>query len=234
MEEEKITIGTRRRKNLEKLQKAIQNLGFTNIRNSDNSLIIEKMFSEDLSGRGQLDYRITFAKEFIEMAFTIPPKTSKQNRLLVLFPAFFNAIMLADDYYEIKAKTLFIHLTELLTDITKVIGKDAIDLSTNLDDLKKKHNDLSKKYADLVQTSEENARLLMECERRRDELHHRTHELEKLSDEVLREELFNWVKLHDGSIDMTEFCKAYGLAVKRVEEGLEMLIRDGYIKRINE
>lgn len=234
MEEEKIMVGARRRKKLEKLQHVIKSLGFTSTKISNNSLIAEKMFSEDLSGRGQLDYRILFDKEFIELTFTIPPKTSKRSRLLALFPVFFNAIVLAENYYEIKASTLFNNLTELLNDITKVIDKDAIDLSTNLDDIRKKHSDLSKKYADLVQSSEENARLLMECERRRDELHQRTHELEKLSDEVLREELFNWVKLHDGNIDMNEFCKAYGLAAKRVEEGLEMLIRDGYIKRIND
>ena len=55
--------------------------------------------------------------------------------------------------------------------------------------------------------------------------------LQSLSDERLKEELYNWLKMHSGNIDIMDFGKAHGVPAARVEQGLDMLIREGYIKR---
>ena len=146
-------------------------------------------------------------------------------------PTFTNIALLAEDQYEIKLNAFFRQINSFLGDLYNVIEKDAIDLSSELEEIKTKYNDLSKRYTELIRSSEENARLLLECERRRDELHQRTHQLEKLSDETLKEEIYTWVKIHDGNINLEEFCRTYSLPVKRAEEGLDMLVREGFIKK---
>ncbi len=235
MQEEKIFINAKRKKKLKKLNETLQELGFTKVKAIGNDVIAEKLLGEELSGKtAPLDYKIIFGKNNIEFVFSIPPKESKKKRLLTLFPIFLNAALIAEEEYDIKLSTLFNQVSGFLNDVSKVIDKDAVDLATELEEMKARHDDLSKKYAELVRSSEENARLLLECEHRRDELHQRTQELEKLSDEILKEELYKWIKIHEGSIDLEEFCKAYSMPLKRAEEGLGMLMREEYIKKRND
>lgn len=232
MAEEKIIIQAKRKRKIGKLTGLLRELGFTNVKTIGNDIVAEKLLGESLSSKqALLDYRIIFGKNNIELQFSIPQKESRKKRMLTLFPIFLNAALLAEDEYEIRVSTIFNQVNVFLSDVSKVIDKDTVDLASELSELKTKYDDLSKKYAELVRSSEENARLLLECERRRDELHQRTHNLEKLSDEALKEELYKWVKIHEGTINLEEFCKAYNMPTKRAEEGLELLVREGYIKK---
>ena len=52
-----------------------------------------------------------------------------------------------------------------------------------------------------------------------------------MGDDLLKESLYNWVKVHGGTIDVREFSKANSVAITRAEEGLNMLIKEGYIRR---
>jgi hypothetical protein len=114
----------------------------------------------------------------------------------------------------------------------QVTGRDAVEMSAELDETRDKLNSMTKRYEELVRSSEENARILLECEHRRDEIQRRITTLDTLSDETLKELLFAWLKVHGGSGDMSEFSKAHrSLSYKRIEEGLNMLIHEGYIKR---
>lgn len=233
--EEKIAITAKRKKKLKRLNELLRSLGFTRVRASGNDVIAERMFGESLSGKpSALDYRIVFGRNAIEFGFTVSPRESRKKRLLALLPILLNAALLAEDEYEIRLSTLFSHVSGLFNDISGVIDKDAIDLASELDDMTLRYDSLSKKYAELVRSSEENARLLLECEHRRDELHQRTHELEKLSDELLKEEIYKWIKIHEGAIDLAEFCRIFSMPLKRAEEGLDILVREGYIKKRND
>jgi len=82
-----------------------------------------------------------------------------------------------------------------------------------------------------VRSSEANTRILLEIEQKNEELEKRISTLSGMGDEVLRETLYEWIRIHGGNIDIREFTKANGVALARVEEGLNSLIRDGYIRR---
>ena len=100
-----------------------------------------------------------------------------------------------------------------------------------LTELESKYQDINAKYQDLVRSSEANTRILLECERKRDELQKKFNHLSGMGDDLLKDSLYNWIKIHGGTIDVREFSKANSVAVTRVEEGLNMLIRDGFIRR---
>ena len=106
-----------------------------------------------------------------------------------------------------------------------------MEFSTQLSELQTKYSDMSAKYDDLVRSGEANTRLLLECERKRDEMQKKLTRLSGMGDDLLKESLYNWIKLHNGTIDIREFAKANSVAVTRAEEGLNMLIREGYIRR---
>ncbi len=229
--DEKITVEAKRRKKGTRVMQTLKDLGFTHVKENGPDIVAEKIAGEELSGKANLDYRVTFGEKTIEFSYALRHNESKRKRLLRLFPIFINTALLAEDDYDIRVSSLFKQVNTFITELGQVVDKDAFDLAAQKEELGAKYADMSKKYSELVRSSEENARLLLECERRRDELEGRVRSLEKMSDEALKEELYKWIKLHEGSLELTEFCEAYRLPIARAEEGLNMLVREGYIKK---
>lgn len=229
--EEKIKIVASRKKRLTSLSSRLGELGFSRITYSKDRLVVERISGEDLRGKPNLDYRISFLESSIELMYEVAPKASKRARLLKILPLFLNVLTLAENYYEFKPSEVFSHIQSLLTDLRSVVGKDTLELSAELEDLKSRFDSLNVRYKDLVGSSEENARILLECERRRDELKSVVEKLRAMSDDRIREELYGWLKLHNGNIDVLEFGRQHSVSPTRVEEGLDLLIREGFIKR---
>ncbi len=231
MAEEKIAISCKQKKNLKNLATLFGGLGFTKITYSKGELSIEKTKGHDLRGNPYLEYRVDFKPESIEFIYSASAKRSKTARLLELMPTFLNILQVAEDYYDIKPTQIFSQINTILKELSKILDRDAVEFSTQLSDLETKYTGLNKKYADLVRSSEANTRILLECERKRDEQQKKLAQLSGMGDELLKESLYNWIKVHGGSIDIREFSKANSVAISRCEEGLDMLIREGYIRR---
>lgn len=231
MEGEQISIPAALKSDMKKLAGLMGELGFSKISYKSDSLSVEKIKGHDLSGKPFLEYRIAFKKDSIDFIFNVPQRKSKRAVLLELLPTFLSVLQVAEDFYDIQPSAVYHYINNVLKDTRQMIGKDAIELSTSLSDLQSKHTELIAKYDDLVRSSEANAKILMECERRRDELAKRVEKLTKISDESLRELLYDWIKMHGGNINVKDFAKSNSISVSRVEEGLNGLIEEGFIKR---
>ncbi len=228
---ETISVKARRSKKAGGLVDALSRAGFDNVREGA-TITCEKYQVEDLKGTKSLDYSLSFSNDAITLSYSVLPKDSRNGRLLKLLPLFFDSLELSKAYYEVDIASLLSLMHDLVVRLEPVIDKEALDFSQELSLFSKKYDDLSKRYQELLRSSEENARVLLECERRRDELESRVKSLESLSDEVLKEELYKWVVAHNGSIDIEQFCTAYVLSSARVEEGIALLVKEGYLKRV--
>lgn len=231
MAEENITVSAKQKKPLKSLAALLSGLGFTRITYARSVLSVEKIKGADLQGKPYLEYRVEFKPEAIEFIYSFSAKKSRIARLLDLMPTFLNILQVAEDYYDVRPTGIFIHINSLLSEVSKIVDRDALEFSTQLSELQNRHSDLGAKYDDLVRSGEGNTRLLLECERKRDELSKKLAQLSGMGDDLLKESLFNWIKIHGGTIDVREFSKANSVAVTRAEEGLNMLIREGYIRR---
>ncbi len=226
---ETIELKAKLKKNLSDLLPLLKNAGFTSISYSRNKLAIKKSADAEGAAAG---YEIIFTKDAISLRYEPGDSRSKGTKFISAFSVFMHVLALCEPYYQsIDYSDIFSKLHSFMNDVSEHLGKDAMELATELDELKAKHADLSAKYSDLVRSSEENARLLLECERRRDELQKRVAMLEGLSDEALKQERSSWIKVHGGLLNASEFSKTHGITTKRVEEGIELLISDGYIRR---
>jgi hypothetical protein len=231
MPEEKIITSAKQKKNLKTLSTLLGGLGFTKISYTPKMLTVEKIKGRDLKGRPYLEYRVEFKPNSVEFTFSYSAKRNRLARMLDLMPIFLNILQVAEDYYDVKPTGIFPQVNNLFAEVSKMIDRDTMEFSTELSELQAKYNELNAKYQDLVRSSEGNTRILLECERKRDELQKQLHHLTGMSDELLKESLYSWIKLHSGTIDVREFSKANSVAVRRVEEGLNLLIQEGYIRR---
>lgn len=231
MAEEKISVLATQKKSLNGLATLLSELGFTKIAYLKKGLSIEKIKGQDLKGKPYLEYRVEFNEDSINLVYSLPMHRSKMARLLELMPTFLNIIQVAEEYYDVKPSSIYAHITAVLAEVSKILDRDAVEFSTQLSELQGKHADLSAKYEDLVRSSEANTRILLECEQKKDELEKKLAKLSGMSDDLLKESLYNWIKIHGGTIDVREFSKAHSIAVNRAEDGLNMLIQDGYVRR---
>lgn len=231
MSEDNIVVAAEQRKPLKGLSSLFSGLGFTKISYTKDNLIVEKVKGQDLQGKPYLEYRVEFKPDSIEFTYSSPPNRSKLARLLDLMPTFLNILQVAEDYYVVKPTDIFAHVNKVLNEAGKIIDRDALEFSTQLSELQTRHTELNAKYDDLVRSGETNTRMLLESERKRDELSKKLSQLAGMSDDLLKETLYNWIKLHGGTIDIREFSKAHSIALTRAEEGLNMLIGEGYIRR---
>jgi len=231
MPEEEIAVVSKQKKNLKGLARLLSGLGFTKISYSKKLLSIEKIKGRDLQGKPYLEYRVEFNPRSIDFTYSFSAKRSKTARLLDLLPTFLNILQVAEEYYEVRPTAIFSHINTVLSEVSKIIDRDAMEFSTQLSEFQAKYNSLAAKYEDIVRSSEANTRILLECERKRDELQKKLNQLSGMGDDLLKESLYNWIQAHGGSIDVREFAKAHTVAITRAEEGLNILIREGYIRR---
>ena len=231
MPEEKISVMAKRKKDLKSLGSLFGNLGFSRIAYSKGRLSVEKIKGQDLQGKPYLEYRVDFLENRIDLVYSPAPNRSRMARLLELMPTFLNILQVGEEFYDIKPSNIYSTVNAVLGEVSKIIDRDAVEFSTQLSELQTRHESLNSKYGDLVRSSEANTRILLECERKCDELEKRNLQLNGMSDDLLKESLYDWIRMHSGTIDVREFSKAHSVSVTRAEEGLNLLIREGYIKR---
>ena len=235
--EEKFIVNGRRKGNIKELMPLLSEIGFNKVdykKSKDRNkglLYVEKLGEADLHDKKIMDYSISFEGDRIVFTYFVPAAKNKRRRLIEVLPIFLNVLILSEKFYDVKSSVLYPPILNLLTEMRDAMDKDAVDLSTELDELKSKHKTTSRKYEELVRSSEENTRILLECERRRDELRKRVEHLESMGDELLLEEIYNWIKVHNGVMDVSDFSKSFHVPTGRIEEGLDKLIRGGYIKK---
>ena len=99
MEEETFTIDAKRKKPFSKLAAVLSDLGFSKVAYSKSKLVVEKSTGEDLSGKPNLEFRITFLEKKIEFVYSISAKENKNSRLLVLLPTLIDVLEVVEDYY---------------------------------------------------------------------------------------------------------------------------------------
>ncbi len=231
MVEEHMKIQAKKRKDFREMQSVLGDLGFTRVAYSSGILSAERLSGHDLDGKPFLDFRVELRSDCIDIAYAVPVNRGRMARLFDVMPVLLNVLTLAEDYYDLYPSSIFPTVNLLLNEVGKVMDRDALEFSAQLNDLNAKHQHLKTKYEDLVRSSEANTRILLDCEQKNEELEKRIATLGGVSDELLRETIYNWVKVHGGSIEIREFAKANNVAPARVEEGLNTLMREGFLKR---
>lgn len=229
--EEIIKIKSDRKKPLKDLIPQLGKLGFTKINYSKDILIVEKVESENLSGKPYLFYSIELTPTDVIVRYVLPSPESRLSRSLEMGLLSLNLFRLISGYYDVSVSSVYPFYYALLTSLSEAVGKEKLEAVSQLNATKLRHDSLEKKYKDLVRSSEQNARILVESERRDEELSEKIKKLEGITDEVLQEIIFEWIRGHSGEINVYEFAKFHSIPVGRVEQGLDLLIRNGYIKR---
>jgi hypothetical protein len=229
--EEIIKIKAKRLSPLKSLIPMLGSLGFSKVQYAKDKLIVERIESEDLSGKPYLFYRIDLAPDSVVIRYVLPSPERRLLRGLEMGLLSLNIFRIISSHYQVTVSSVYPFYYSLLTSLSDALGKQKLEAVSELNTLRARHISLEKKYRDLVRSSEQNARILVESERKNEELTEKISKMEGLDDELLQERLFEWIRTHDGEINMYEFGKINSIPIGRVEQGLDLLIKQGYIKK---
>lgn len=230
MDEEKITIKGKQLRNFQKLKGEFEGLGFTAVSSEKGRLVLEKTETESLKGKAHSFYRASFLPDKLEFTYSIG--ANKRKRDLEALFLLSSMIKVADGFYEFSNRDVCAAFSKALDSELSLADSEKYATAGQLLDLQEKFDSLSRKYRDLALSSEQNARILLECEKKRDSYQERIRQLEGVSDELLRQEVFKWLKTHSGEISVSQFAKSYDIAPARVEEALDALSKSGHIRKM--
>lgn len=228
----KILVKGRRKKPVGYIVKKISGLGFTHIEQARDVVTARSVESEDLNKNPYAYITLIFRKNGVEAEYSLPPEMNEKKRKLDVCRFLLDALALID-CYDLKLTSLYKFLAESLSDATEFVNADYEQLKNRFDLLSEENDVLKAKYKEITSINERNSKLLLEKERMNEVLKERIRVLEGIGDKTLEEELFEWLETHNGEIDVLLFSKLHNIPPARVEEGLDRLLKEGYIARAN-
>ena len=172
-------------------------------------------------------------KDKLDVIYTIPENVMPRKRKVDVLRFMYNLYLLMKGHYQVDVSLIIELMENSVKDLIQSLDKNYAELYTAHDRLLKKYNYLAKKYKSLEDEQEatilQNSELRTENEKLRLELD----SYKKISDDMLKSKIMDWLKDHDGSIDVYEFSKLHGIVEARVVKALNDLLSEHYIKLIS-
>jgi DNA-binding transcriptional ArsR family regulator len=188
--------------------------------------------TKDLNGIPVLFFIINFKKDGMDILYSIPQNTTPSKRKWEVTKKLLSIIMLLRDIYSIDTKDIVGLVDMVIKDLDAYATQDYSRLYSEYDKLR---NEIKRLNRRIVVLSEENERLVREnyeLNSKNDELILKIKKLETLSPETLRERIQDWLREHNGEINIGEFARVYSVPEALVEEQLNKLVKEGFITPI--
>ena len=212
---------------------ALAGVGFDKISSSRSQVLIRKTQSKDFMGREHLFTEMEICKGHIAVRYSCPAESDGSIRHLQAALFLLRVLSLAPRIQP-DAESLATFLLPVIESSSKIAQADYERLSKKCADLQEQVSELSRANQRLTRESEGAANLSLELERQNSALRERASALEAIPDEALRELVLDWVSSHRGSFNSALFSKEHNILPSRAEEGLEMLLKSGALRKVGE
>ncbi|MCX8174676.1 MAG: hypothetical protein N3E51_00520 [Candidatus Micrarchaeota archaeon] len=206
-------------------------LGFDRVAASKSEVLLNKTYGTDLSGKSKLFIEVRLSKNKARLRFSCPAGAHPQLRRMQAAILFLRILSLIEGAWLEREFFQKLALPALET-AEKTAQAPYELLAKRAKDLEEEASALSLRNRRLISASEEAESQIAALENRIAILEERLARLSSISDESLRELLLEWICSHKGSFNIAAFSKTYNLPPSRCEEGLEMLLMEGSIRKI--
>ncbi len=175
--------------------------------------------------------RYTIAPQSITMEYAIMPDMHPQIREMEALMSLLDLLAVLKDY-PVDWPELYRLVSRAIKNSVSIVDIGAESALARCQTLQTVLGEKEGRYAEMARTNE---RLDSELGRTKSEnevLRARVKQLEGMDDEALAEALVSWIRSHDGLLEYGEFAAANRMSVARVGMGVDLLLRQGSIRRI--
>ena len=228
----RFSIGAKRVKSAGEVCNSLSALSFPRISWADRkrTLVCEIVESEDLQKNPYLFTRLEFKPEQLDVTYSVTPEVNGKKREIDVCRLLLNVLALSNAY-EAGVGALYERTAKALESSVEFATSDFETMKNRHDELAEECERLRKKCAELALVNEKQSKLLLESEKRAEAFGERAARLESMSDDALMEELYSWIASHSGEMNASEFARVHEVSSVRVDEGLDKLLKGGFIAR---
>ncbi len=220
----------KRTKKMEQLSSCLEGTGLRVFFDSKNSAIAEHIESKDLLGNSHLFWRASFHPDRFLFEYSIPKESNPGKRRLQMLSAMLDLLALCD-CYSLSTPQAYLLMKNSLSDSVRFVNAKYESLLNKYEKAEGERKRLFSQRASISSLLEKETSIRLELEKNISQLQARLSLLDGISDDELENELFEWMALHNGKISVSAFAKAHSVSARRVEEGLDKLLKGGYIER---
>jgi len=212
---------------------ALSSISFLKIAQGKDGVSAAYVESRSIDKTPYLFSLMKFKKDEIEVIFTVPSNSTPTKRKLDVLRYLLNMITLVEPYYEIDSKVIYQLIEETMRQLEEYTTGDYKTLYKDFDQIKREVETLRRAariYKNQVKgLTKENYELKNES----DELKIRFEKLHGgISDAVLTSRIQDWISDHRGSINVVEFARHNRVPETRVEDLLNLLVRQGNLEQV--
>lgn len=215
---------------LDNVKKSCEKLGFEEIQHNKTNIIVKTIERRDLKDNPHLFFTITFSKSEIQLEYTLTNEINERIRNIEMIELLFR-ISIYFDMYDIDNKQIYSEALNSFNNVTDIINTDYENLLTKYDETKNQFENANLKNKENMNIINKLNKTMIELEKRNADLSERVKTLETLSKDGLKNELLEWLTIHNGKINILEFTQTKKISQTRVEEGLDMLLKGGQIEK---
>jgi len=206
-------------------------LGFERVSSTKRLVLVRKIEGTDFKGNPHLFTEVEIHKDAVVLRYSLPADHDPRIRHLQSCILLLRVLSLVPNL-ETGAQGISGVILPALESGSLACNSSYSLLSKKLSDSQHEGGKLQQENRRLRHTCEDEAALAVERERQISVLSERVAFLESVSDAALEELLLDWISSHRGSFSSPLFSKQAGVASARAEEGVELLLKSGALKRI--
>jgi hypothetical protein len=227
---ESLQLGGKLTGSFDEIAKRLSSLQMFSMRSTLSEMTLVKVESRDMQRRPYLFMIFAFTKDGIKIEFSIGFDSGAKLRRLYVLKNLAAVLSLIADLYEVDNTELLQHLDSSIDDFLGSLTPEYGSLYNSYQALLTKHRELRRLKIDLANSNKNLSVQASMLENENSEIKSRLKELETYSDESLMSMIQDWIDAHGGSIDVTAFATTHRITPPRVEQILDLMVREGYIE----
>ncbi len=209
----------------------LMGLGFDQASSSKNRLLAKKIESRSLLGAPYLFIELEIRGGTLFLRYSVPDEGATEQRRLKACILLLRVLSIFPGA-KIDAAGASLALLPALESSILASDEDYASIFSKLRRAQTSQDEIAERNRKLLRVCEEEAALSIERERQINALSKRVAKLEAVSDKALEELILEWLDSHQGSFSPTTFSHQHQIPPSRAEEGLEMLLKSGAVRKV--
>ncbi|RME78995.1 MAG: hypothetical protein D6769_03510 [Methanobacteriota archaeon] len=216
--------------NLDDVFKVVNNFKGYNVAKVTDAVLLSFVEETSVSKEPLKFFIVRFMSDKIEVIYTVSEGESPSVRQLSVFSKVLPLIEQVAALYKLPISSLISLIDTSLQEFLTKFTKDMKDVIIDNDRLRERIKQLQAKERNLEMQIKSLTGKLYETNSKLSELRLKLRKYETPSDDALNDMLIEWIKEHNGTIDIAEFSRINHIPVPRIEEALNRLVERKYIK----
>lgn len=209
---------------------ALSDMGFTSMKETAKKLELQFAESLDLQGKPHQFINLILEPSALHLQYTLGAGQHPIRRKLQALRLAFLSLSVSNAWR--SSSELHQQIAQALSDALAITSEDSEAMRLRFERAEKHASELKSRLAVMEAQREADSKRQLADAQTIQSLQDKVAHLQHLPDSVLDDELMEWLRAHDGQVNVLQASHSLGVVGQRVEDALDRLCKAGRIKRV--